>query len=273
MSDVRVENALQKRQLTNAYENASRFYEEKLEKNPTMGRYKHYLAAMSSAQGKVAEADSYYRQTLESSPGDVLVKNDFAVHLLNNYTDRKEDAVKELKKALILVNDSAIIHKNTAAAYARKGDFQQALVHAQQAKHLAPNDCQNHRNIAKLESILGDNHTSLKHNLFSIEAEENKHQSNPSFVPNTSAYRAAAVQIISKGGDHQEALDLMNKARVYEQKKFVLSTSQRTHEIIRKLQARQMEEFQKVQAQKRAEEEKKKKATEEWEKMLSDMTR
>ena len=83
--DIKVDNSLQKRQIIKGYENASKFYEEKLEKNPTMGRYKHYLAAMSSAQGKITEADSYYRQTLESSPHDVLVKNDFAVHLLNNY--------------------------------------------------------------------------------------------------------------------------------------------------------------------------------------------
>jgi tetratricopeptide (TPR) repeat protein len=273
MSDIQLGGNNRKQKQYHEFENAKKFYQEKLENYPTFARYTHYMAALNSEQGNMKEAESYYRQTLCNAPGDVMVKNDFAVHLLNNYTDRKEDAVKELKKALIAVNDNALLHKNTSAALAKKGDFRDALTHAQQAKFISPLDPMNHRNIARLEATLGDSHTSLKHNMTSIELEEAQRKFNPHFTPNTSAYRAAAVQIISKGGKTQEALELMNKARKYEGKSFQLTTSQRTHEIINKLKARQSEEFRQVEEKKRLEEEKKQKSKEEWESMLQEMTK
>jgi tetratricopeptide (TPR) repeat protein len=279
-----------KRQQYYAYQEASQFYDEKLQNYPTMPRYNHMMASIASEQGKKNEADYYYRQSLYNAPGDVMIKNDFAVHLIRNYKDRKEDAEKELKKALIHVNDNPLLHKNMAVVLGSKGDFRKALDHANQARFISPNDAQNHRNIARLHDVLGDSHTSLKHNLQAIEIEEKKlaalggldgiHSNNPrrntignDFVPNTSAYRAAAVQIISKGGSHEEAYALINKARKYEKKQFVLPTTQRTYEIIDKIKARQGDQFKIIEEQRKAEEERKAKSKAEWEKLLRDITK
>ncbi len=262
----------QRRKKMADYNEASKYYEEKLENFPTMSRYNHFMGAISSEQGKIEEADRYYRTTLSVAPNDPLVKNDFAVHLVKNYKKREDDAIKELRKALIMNNDTPIVHKNLAAVLGSKGDYRKALEHANQAKFLTPNDSMNHRNIAKLEAMLGDNHTALKHNLESIEIDESNYVKT-NIPPNTTAYRKAAVQIISRGGNKEEAHALMDKARQYENKTFQLSTSQRTYEIINKLRSRQADEFRQVQEKKKMDEAKKLQSKAEWEKLLQDMTK
>jgi tetratricopeptide (TPR) repeat protein len=253
-------------------QNALDYYDEKLENYPYRSRYNHMKASILSEQGNIKDADYFYRQALVNAPSDVMVKNDYAVHMVTNYSDRKDDALKELKKALILVNENSVLHQNMGAVLGRKGDFRKALDHTQQASFLAPNNALIHRNIARLESTLGDTHTALKHNLESIAIDESKyHQFG--IAPNTSAYRAAAVQIISKGGNHDEAHDLIKRARLLEKKKVVLSTSARTEEIINKITAKQAEQMRKLEEQRRAEEEAKRKSMAAWEAMLNDMTR
>ncbi len=103
----------------------------------------------------------------------------------------------------------------------------------------------NHRNIAKLHAALGDSRSSLEHNMTSLRLERpllnsagNAYINPQGNKPVTSAYRAAAVQIIAKGGNRDEAYRLMDAARTLEGRVFTLDTTQRTNEIIYKAMKR-----------------------------------
>lgn len=121
----------------------------------------------------------------------------------------------------------------------------------------------NHRNLAKIHSALGDTHTALKHNLTSIELESNLRH------PNTTAYRRAAVQIIATGGDRGEAQRLIDAARHIEGKVTTLPTSERTHEIINKIQQQQKDRLKLIELEKEKERRKQEESTNEWKKILA----
>lgn len=251
----------------NAVEEAEDFYNTKLRSNPNMPRYNTMMGAIASAKGDIETADSYYRQSIVAAPNNILTRNDFALHMAThgNY-DKKLDAIKEMKKTLLMTDTNPLIHKNIAALYARTGQYQDALRHGNESRFLAANDPMNHRNLAKLHSILGDTHSALEHNLQSIQLED------PSKVtPNTSAYRAAAVQIISKGGNHEEALSFMKAARMYEKKKFHLSTTQRTNEILEKVEKQQRDILLRKEMEMKQEEERKKQSMGDWQKILDNV--
>lgn len=80
--------------------------------------------------------------------------------------------------------------------------------------------------------LLGDTRTAVVHNMASINLE-----GNPNFSEklDSTAYRAAAVQVIAKGGDANEAQALMDAARKIEGAKVSVSTTVRTNEIIYKV--------------------------------------
>jgi tetratricopeptide (TPR) repeat protein len=216
------------------YSAATDFYEAKLKTNPGMPRYTHLMAAIHSARGDNDKAEWCYRETCYNQPGNIMVRNDFAVHLLSG--NRKEDARQELRKALLMVNgENAVLQKNMAAAQAKSGEFKTALETATRARYLNPDDAMNHRNLAKLHSALGDTRTALQHNLTAIRLDDPL----ADVKTKSSAYRLAAVQIIAKGGgEHVDAIKLMDSARVMEGKTFQLSTTVRTNEIISKIRQR-----------------------------------
>lgn len=242
------------------YAAASAFYEEKLAANPTMPRYNHFMGAISAAKGNNAAADNYYRQTISATPHDVMARNDFAIHLANQ--NRKEDSLQEFKKAVLIVEDNAVLQKNMGAVLGNSGQYKPALEAATRARHLNPHDAMNHRNLAKLHAALGDSRTSLEHNMASIHLE------NPAAIvangynrsapkPVTSAYRAAAVQIIARGGRREEAHKLMDIARTLEHKTYVLDTTQRTNEIIYAALKRKGDQVAQLEMERAAEEAKK----------------
>ncbi len=251
----------------NAVEEAEDFYTTKLRSNPNMARYNTFMGAIASAKGEVDNADSYYRQAVVAAPNNILIRNDFALHMAHHGNhDKKLDAIKEMKKTLLMTDTNALIHKNVSALYARTGQYQDALRHGNESRFLVANDPMNHRNLAKLHSILGDTHSALEHNLQSIQLED------PSkMAPNTSAYRAAAVQIISKGGNHEEALSFMKAARMYEKKQFQLSTTQRTNEILEKVEKQQRDILLRKEMERQQEEERRKKSMGEWLKILNNV--
>ncbi len=217
------------------------------------------MAAISSAKGNNEAADNYYRQTISTTPHDVMARNDFAVHLANQ--NRKYDSLQEFKKATLIVEDNAILQKNMGAVMGNSGQYKEALECATKSRHLNPNDAMNHRNIAKLHAALGDSRSSLEHNLTSIYLE-NPASLLPSIgsagpKPVTSAYRAAAVQIIAKGGSRQEAFKLMDIARTLENRTFQLDTTQRTNEIIYNAMKRRGDQVGAIEKERRDAEEKK----------------
>jgi hypothetical protein len=100
----------------------------------------------------------------------------------------------------------------------------------------------------------------------SIELED------PQLVtPNTSAYRAAAVQIIAKGGSHDEALNLMRAARIHEKKLFALSTTQRTNEILDKVRRQQEHVLRERERERQIEQDRKLEARNAWRKILDNV--
>jgi tetratricopeptide (TPR) repeat protein len=248
------------------YVQTTDYYRTRLATNPTMSRYTHFLAALSDARGDSDAADKYYRQTITLAPHDIMARNDFALHL--NAHDRKNDAIHELKKATLIKDDNSILQKNLGAVYGRRGHFTEAMHHATQARFLAPSDAMNYRNLAKLEAAMGDTHAALEHNLKSIELEDPAR----GYKPNTSAYRAAAVQIIARGGSRAEALSLMTAARQIEGKKTELSTTERTYEIINKIKQQQGDRFRLMEQKKEEARQQSMASTEEWRKLLAGMS-
>mmetsp|Transcript_8148 Transcript_8148/g.11449 ORF Transcript_8148/g.11449 Transcript_8148/m.11449 type:complete len:236 (+) Transcript_8148:311-1018(+) len=185
-----------------------------------------------------------------------MIKNDFALHLANH--GRKSDAIHEFKKNLLNVQDNAVLYKNYAAVLAKSGRYREALDAATRARHLNPSDPMNHRNIAKLQYVLGDTRTAVLHNMESIHLEGN---SNFNGKLDSTAYRSAAVQVIAKGGDVNEAQSLMDAARKIEGAKVSVATTLRTNEIIYKVMKKkedglaQMEIMQREAEAKKAQEE------------------
>lgn len=265
MSSSSQQNALHKARLraqAQELKEAADFYEGKLRAYPSMSRYTHYMGALTSAQGDLDKADAYYRQTIVCAPQDISARNDFALHLANTH-GRRDDGIKELKKASLIVDQHPLIEKNMAALLGESGDLRGAMHHATQARYLAPQDAMNHRNLAKLHSAMGDTYTALQHNMTSIDIEEHRLQ------PNTSAYRSAAVQIIARGGAREDALALMTAARSIENKHLEMPTSERTYEIIHKIKQRQAHQLEQAEKEKKLAEEKRQAAEKEWQKVVA----
>jgi tetratricopeptide (TPR) repeat protein len=229
------------------YAPAEKFYQAKLQTNPEMPRYNHLMAAIASERGLENKANSYYRQAIMVQPSNLAMRNDYAVHL--SRANRKEDALHEFKKATLISEDNGLVQKNMAATLGNAGQFNAALAAATRARFLDPNDAMNHRNLAKIHAALGDARSALEHNLMSVQLENPRVQEKP----NTSAFRAAAVQIIAKGGRREEAFALMDAARHLERKKTELATSVQTQEIIQKIKKRHGNTLAQIEKEKQEE--------------------
>jgi Flp pilus assembly protein TadD len=214
------------------YASAERFYEAKLQINPEMPRYNHLMAAIASERGLEDKANNYYRQAITVQPGNLMTRNDYAVHLARS--NRKEDALHEFKKAELVVENNSVLQKNYAATLGNAGQFNAALTAATKSRHLDPYDAMNHRNLARIHAALGDARSSLEHNMTAIQLENPRTHPHP----NTTAFRAAAVQIIAKGGRREEAFALMDTARQLEHKTADLATSVQTRELIARIKKR-----------------------------------
>lgn len=210
---------------------AVEFYENKLTKLPDMPRYHQCLGALKAVEGDFAASEYHYAASLSSKPNDIMVRNDYALQLAR--AGKLNEANDEIRKALIRNPEQPTLRKNLAAILGRRGDYQGALEHSRRALELNPLDPMNHRNIAKILSASGDTISALSHNRRSMEIESHGHHHTPA------AFRAAAVQIISTGGDKNDAIPLMRRARELEGKKMILPTSVRTYEIIAAIQKRQ----------------------------------
>ena len=110
----------------------------------------------------------------------------------------------------------------------KKGDYLGARDHTRRALEINPGDAMAHRNFAAISNQTGDVHTALKHNMRSIHLE--KHL--PLHSKDSNAYRRAAVQIISTGGDKSRAMALMDTARAIERKRVQLPTTERTNQLL-----------------------------------------
>ena len=108
-----------------------------------------------------------------------------------------------------------------------------------------------HRNMARVKDALGDTLSALEHNTKAMSIEANIYSTDVSNLPssvkttlNSSAYRSAAIQMITKGGgisqngmsrsiqSQETAVKLITMARSIENKNVILPTTQRTNEIL-----------------------------------------
>lgn len=221
----------------NPHQKAIAFYKQKLSENAEMPRYNQMMGAISSEQGNVDDAEKYYRQAFASAPGNILIKNDFAVHLANH--GRKDDALKELGKAMLMTETNETINHNMAAVLGNSGNYRKALDYAVKTSLLNDHNEANHRNIARIQAALGDSDSALEHNLKAIAIQEYDATRSNKHIDNTTAYRKAAVQMVSKGVKREDAIALMNKARELENKHVTLVTTERTNEILKKIRKQQ----------------------------------
>lgn len=208
---------------------ATGYLEARLSNNPQTSRFAHCLASLYDDQSRIEDADKTYKLAIKNAPANVMIRNDYAVHLAQQ--KRTQDAVEELQRALLINNEQPTLHKNLGAIEASRGNYREAMQRTQQAVLINSNDAVNHRNFAKVKNALGDTRSAYKHNITSMELEQKQHVAQP----NTQAYRTAAVQNITLGGDHSYSVSLMDQARRHEHKhfdKFEFVSTRRTNEIV-----------------------------------------
>lgn len=106
--------------------NSINFYETKLLDNPNMSKYNHNLAILKEIQGnKKEEIDNLYYNALNSTPNNVMIRNDYALYLA-----RKKDyklSIKEFEKGLLVVEKQPTLHTNLAAIQARTGNYNEGI--------------------------------------------------------------------------------------------------------------------------------------------------
>lgn len=228
---------------------AELFFEKKLEDNSTMPRYNHCMGALLDHRRDMERATTYYRQAAANQPANLMIRNDYALHLEKKGFHK--DAVREFDKALLVTLDNPAIHMNLAAIQGRHGDFQHALEHAKRAKDLNPNIPMNLRNLAKIQSHTGNSRAALTNNLDSIRLEK---AGVTGGNINTEAFRNAAKQSFARGM-REQSLQLIQEARKLEGKLYKSDTTIRTDEIISKIMHRKGNALAQIEAEQKEKQE------------------
>ena len=247
---------LKEKEYSNAERNdqikASIYYKRKMNAgSQENARYNHFMGALAVAANDTEAAKLHYQQAVASAPGDVLARSDYALHLQRMGRAYENDARESIRKGLLIAPDHAVLEKNYGSLLAQSGQYRVGQQHTLRSLQLNEDDPMTHRNYAKITNRLGDTHTALKHNLKAIGME------NPALgKPHTNAYRQAAVQIITTGGDKAQAHKLMDAARSYEGQKCQMSTSQGTAEVILKIFSRRGDAEAELEREKQKEAEK-----------------
>ena len=212
------------------------FFKKKMDKgSQDNARYNHMMGALAEAEEDPNAAKFYYQNTIVNQPMNSMARSDYALFLADqskrdpkNSGQGFSQAQDEYRKALIIDEHNPNLRKNYGAMLGRKGTYREALTQTSRALEKNKQDPMIHRNMAKLNNTLGDVHSALHHNMASIRMELRKSNEQK----DTKAYRQAAVQIISTGGDRAEAHKLMDAARALERKRFVLPTTERTNQVL-----------------------------------------
>ena len=215
-----------------------------------MPRYNHCMAALLDAKGPshTEEATTFYRNAAANQPANLMIRNDYALHLEKKGFHK--DALREFDKALLVSLDSAAIHMNRAAVHGLHGEFAPAMEHAQRAKDLNPSIPMNLRNLAKMQSHTGNSRKALTNNLESIRLER---AGITGGRVNTEAFRNAAKQSFARGM-REQALNLIQEARVHEGKVYKSDTTIRTNEIISKIMHRKGDAVKQIEAEQKEKE-------------------
>lgn len=101
--------------------NSINFYENKLLTNPTMPKYNHNLAILMELKGNNKKSSELYSNALNSAPNNVMIRNDYALHLAKNKEYNK--SINEFNKGLLINEEQPMLHSNITSIYARKGNY------------------------------------------------------------------------------------------------------------------------------------------------------
>lgn len=164
-------------------------------------------------------------------PGNIMNRSDYALHLCR--IGKGDQAKHEMIKAQIIAENQPTLHKNLAAIYARTGDFRKSEEHAHQAVLINPDDSMNQRNYARMLNLKGKTKEALEFNMKSVELDMKQGKR-----VETSAFRAAAVLTLARGGGVESALENVRLARMHDGVYFQSETAARSEEIKRKILSR-----------------------------------
>jgi Tfp pilus assembly protein PilF len=210
---------------------ASIYYKTKMNMgSQDNARMNHMMGALAEAGGDTKNAKLHFQNAIANAPGNVMQRSDYAEFLAKQGKYEFTQAQEEFRKALIIDSENPQLRKNYGAVLGRKGKYREALDNSTRAVQVRSDDAMAHRNIAALNNQLGDCHSALAHNMTSIRLEAKK-VGNP-HARDSKAYRRAAVQMISTGGNREEAMALMDTARAIEKKRAVLPTSEKTAQVL-----------------------------------------
>ena len=111
------------------------------------------------------------------------------------------------------------------------GKYHEALKYSQRAAYLKPTDPMVHRNIAKLQNVLGNSFEAAKNNRIAIRLGPGIHaRSDPG---DYNAYRALSMQLVSIGQrESGHACDHYDAYRALAGKRKMLALSQKTRELL-----------------------------------------
>ncbi|HEY8749214.1 MAG TPA: tetratricopeptide repeat protein [Tepidisphaeraceae bacterium] len=118
-------------------------------------------AVRNHRAGQLAQAESLYRQVLESAPGHAD-----AMHMLGilaHQAGNSPDAVELLGRAVEINPHNADYHCNFAIALARKGEIDRAIDELEIAIRLKPGAAQAHNNLANLLRRRGQTDQAIEH--------------------------------------------------------------------------------------------------------------
>jgi Tfp pilus assembly protein PilF len=102
-----------------SHKRAVEYFAKKLHDNPSSVRANQGMAALLLREQKVDQAMDHYAAAAMAAPGDIMVRNDYAIALAK--TGSKRDGVEVMRSALQMDADNPGLRNNMSALLSRKG--------------------------------------------------------------------------------------------------------------------------------------------------------
>jgi len=122
-------------------------YEQALERKPTSVDALYYVGWGHQKQGRLPEAERYYRRVIQLRPTHAPAYNNLGEVLYNQ--NRLDDAVKVCRAGLAADPNNAILHSNLGVLLDKLGFREQAIKELHTAERLDPNS-------ARIKAVLKD---------------------------------------------------------------------------------------------------------------------
>ncbi|MFB3854050.1 MAG: tetratricopeptide repeat protein [Vicinamibacterales bacterium] len=116
------------------YWSEERLWADTVAKQPANQRARVAYGSALAAGGKLAEAETHFREAVQLAPGDAIARSRLGSVLAAR--GKLEEAVRHLEQAVELRPDDADAHRWLGQAYADRGDDRRAVVHLERAVQL-----------------------------------------------------------------------------------------------------------------------------------------